>query len=218
MRTYKNPILYADYSDPDVVRVGEDYYMVSSSFTYIPGVPLLHSRDLVHWELINHCVKKLPFEKYALPCHGSGTWAPSIRYHEGTFFVFIPLVDEGILVARSKDPYGEFEWNMLCESKGWIDPCPFWDDDGRAYMVFAYAKSRSGIKHRLSLVEIDPQCRSLLTEPRLIFDGEQIAPTSEGPKMYKRNGYYYILMPSGGVETGWQSCLRSRSVLWALRL
>ena len=212
MRTYKNPILYADYSDPDVVRVGEDYYMVSSSFTYIPGVPLLHSRDLVHWELINHCVKKLPFEKYARPCHGSGTWAPSIRYHEGTFFVFIPLVDEGILVARSKDPYGEFEWNMLCESKGWIDPCPFWDDDGRAYMVFAYAKSRSGIKHRLSLVEIDPQCRSLLTEPRLIFDGEQIAPTSEGPKMYKRNGYYYILMPSGGVETGWQSCLRSRSV------
>ena len=80
-------------------------------------------------------MKKLPFEKYALPCHGSGTWAPSIRYHEGTFFVFIPLVDEGILVARSKDPYGEFEWNMLCESKGWIDPCPFWDDDGKAYMV-----------------------------------------------------------------------------------
>lgn len=112
MRTYKNPILYADYSDPDVVRVGEDYYMVSSSFTYIPGVPLLHSRDLVHWELINHCVKKLPFEKYALPCHGSGTWAPSIRYHEGTFFVFIPLVDEGILVARSKDPYGNL--NGIC--------------------------------------------------------------------------------------------------------
>ena len=165
MSTYKNPILYADYSDPDVARVGEDYYMVSSSFTYIPGVPLLHSRDLVHWELINHCVKELPFEKYALPCHGSGTWAPSIRYHEGTFFVFIPLVDEGILVARSRDPYGEFECNMLCESKGWIDPCPFWDDDGRAYMVFAYAKSRSGIKHRLSLAEMDPQCRCLLAEP-----------------------------------------------------
>lgn len=212
MRTYKNPILYADYSDPDVVRVGEDYYMVSSSFTYIPGVPLLHSKDLVHWELINHCVKALPFKKYALPCHGSGTWAPSIRYHEGTFFVFIPLVDEGILVARSKDPYGEFECNMLCLAKGWIDPCPFWDGDGRAYMVFAYAKSRSGIKHRLSLVEMDPQCRALLAEPRLIFDGEQVAPTSEGPKMYKKNGYYYILMPSGGVETGWQSCLRSREV------
>ena len=101
--TYKNPILYADYSDPDVVRVGGDYYMVSSSFTYIPGVPLLHSRDLVHWELINHCVKELPFEKYALPCHGSGTWAPSIRYHEGTFFVFIPLVDEYAVPVKGLD-------------------------------------------------------------------------------------------------------------------
>lgn len=211
METYKNPILYADYSDPDVIRVGEDYYMVASSFTYIPGVPLLHSKDLVHWELINYCVKELPFEKYALPCHGSGTWAPSIRYHQGTFYVFIPLVDEGILVARVRDPYGDFELNMLCESKGWIDPCPFWDDDGKSYMVFAYAKSRSGIKHRLSLVEMTPDCLSLLTEPRLIFDGEQIAPTSEGPKMYKKDGYYYILMPSGGVETGWQSCLRARS-------
>ena len=109
MQQYQNPILYADYSDPDVIRVGEDYYMVSSSFTYLPGVPLLHSKDLVHWELINHCVSSLPFEKYDFPSHGSGTWASSIRYHEGTFFVFIPLVDEGILVARSRDPYGEFD-------------------------------------------------------------------------------------------------------------
>ena len=90
-----------------LIRVGEDYYMVSSSFTYLPGVPLLHSKDLVHWELINHCVSSLPFEKYDFPSHGSGTWASSIRYHEGTFFVFIPLVDEGILVARSRDPYGD---------------------------------------------------------------------------------------------------------------
>ena len=212
MQQYQSPILYADYSDPDVIRVGEDYYMVSSSFTYLPGVPLLHSKDLVHWELINHCVSSLPFEKYDFPSHGSGTWASSIRYHEGTFFVFIPLVDEGILVARSRDPYGEFELNLLCKSKGWIDPCPFWDEDGKAYMVFAYAKSRCGMKHRLSMVEIDPNCRGLLSEPKLIFDGEQIAPTTEGPKMYKKNGYYYILMPSGGVEDGWQSCLRSRSV------
>ena len=212
MQQYQNPILYADYSDPDVIRVGEDYYMVSSSFTYLPGVPLLHSRDLVHWELINHCVSSLPFKKYDFPSHGSGTWAPSIRYHEGTFFVFIPLVDEGILVARSQNPYGEFKLNLLCQSKGWIDPCPFWDDDGKTYMIFAYAKSRSGIKHRLSLVEIDSDCYSLLSEPKMIFDGEQIAPTTEGPKMYKKDDYYYIFMPSGGVENGWQSCLRSRSV------
>ena len=186
MQTYKNPVLYADYSDPDVIRVGEDYYMVASSFTYFPGVPLLHSKDLVHWELINYCVKELPYEKYAVPSHGSGTWAPAIRYHDGTFIVFIPLVDEGILVARSRDPYGEFQLNMLCERKGWIDSCPFWDDDGKAYMIFAYAGSRAGVKHRLMVVEIDPDCRELIGEPVLIFDGEQIAPTTEGPKMYKK--------------------------------
>ena len=80
---YRNPVLYGDFSDPDVVRVGDDFYMVASSFTYLPGVPLLHSKDLVHWEIINHCVSRLPFEKYDRPSHGSGTWAPSIRFHEG---------------------------------------------------------------------------------------------------------------------------------------
>lgn len=209
---YQNPILYADYSDPDVIRVGDDYYMVASSFTYLPGVPLLHSRDLVHWEIINYCVPSLPFEKYDTPAHGSGTWAPSIRYHDGMFYVFVPLVDEGIFVARSRDPYGTFTLNCLHEAKGWIDPCPFWDDDGKAYMIFAYARSRCGIKHKLDLVEIDPDCTRLLGEPSTIFDGEQMAPTSEGPKFYKHDGWYYILMPSGGVATGWQSALRARSV------
>lgn len=209
---YRNPVLYGDFSDPDVVRVGDDFYMVASSFTYLPGVPLLHSKDLVHWEIINHCVSRLPFEKYDRPSHGSGTWAPSIRFHEGMFYVFVPLVDEGILVARSADPYGEFELNMICSSKGWIDSCPFWDDDGRAYMVFAFARSRCGIKHRLALMEMDPLCNRLIGEPRVIFDGEQVAPTTEGPKMYKYNGFYYILMPSGGVATGWQSALRARCI------
>ncbi len=175
-------------------------------------MPLLHSKDLVHWEIINYCVRSLPFEKYDRPSHGSGTWAPSIRFHEGTFYVFVPLPDEGIFVARSDDPYGKFELNCLCESKGWIDPCPLWDDDGRAYMVFAFARSRCGIKHRLALAEIDPACTRLLSEPVVIFDGEQIAPTMEGPKFYHYNGWYYILAPAGGVATGWQAALRSRDV------
>ncbi len=209
---YRNPILYADYSDPDVIRVGEDFYMVSSSFTYLPGVPLLHSKDLVHWEIVNYCVPSLPFEKYDVPSHGSGTWAPSIRYHNGVFYAFVPLPDEGVLVARSADPRGKFELNLLCESVGWIDTCPLWDDDGRAYMVFAYARSRCGIKHRLSVVEIDPDCRHLIGEPKLIFDGVQMAHSTEGPKFYKYNGWYYVLAPSGGVRTGWQSAFRSRSV------
>lgn len=209
---YQNPILYADYSDPDVIRVGEDYYMVASSFTYLPGVPLLHSKDLVHWEIINYCVKSLPFEKYNRPAHGSGTWAPSIRYHLGMFYVFVPLPDEGIFVARSADPYGEFQLNCIKEAKGWIDPCPLWDDDGKAYMTFAYARSRCGIKHRLAVVEIDPECTKVLGEPRIIFDGEQIGPTTEGPKFHKHQGRYYIFAPSGGVATGWQAVLKADSV------
>ena len=111
-------------------------------------------------------------------------------------FVFIPLVDEGILVARSSDSYGEFQLNMLCERKGWIDSCPFWDEDGKAYMIFAYAGSRAGIKHRLMLVEIDPDCRELIGEPVLIFDGEQIAPTTEDPRCIKRR----ILLRSDAVR------------------
>lgn len=212
MNIYTNPIIHADYSDPDVIRVGEDFYMVASSFTYFPGVPLLHSRDLVHWELINYCVRSLPFEKYRLPAHGSGTWAPSIRFHKGCFYVFIPLVDEGILVARSTDPRAEFELNLLCESCGWIDPCPFWDDDGKTYMIFAYAQSRCGIKHRLSIVELDEDCRELRSEPICIFDGSQIAPTAEGPKLYKHQGQYLVLFPAGGVEQGWQACIRAAHI------
>ena len=93
---YKNPILYADYSDPDIVKHGEDYYMVASSFTYVPGVPVLHSKDLVNWHLINYCVKELPFDRYTQPQHGCGTWAPAIRVHEGVFYVFIPMPDDVI--------------------------------------------------------------------------------------------------------------------------
>lgn len=209
---YQNPILYADYSDPDVIRVGEDYYMVASSFTYLPGVPLLHSRDLVHWEIINYCVRSLPFEKYARPSHGSGTWAPSIRYQDGMFYVFIPLPDEGIFVARSTDPYGEFQLNCIKEVKGWIDPCPLWDDDGKAYMIFAFARSRCGIKHRLAVVEMDRFCTGILGEPQIVFDGEQLGPTTEGPKFYKHQSCYYIFAPSGGVATGWQAVLKSDSI------
>lgn len=212
MKTYQNPILYADYPDPDGIRVGEDYYMVASSFTYLPGVPILHSRDLVHWQIINHCLSALPFARYDRPAHGAGCWAPAIRYHMGEFFVFIPLPDEGIFVARSRDIRGEFQLNCLVKARGWIDPCPFWDSDGRAYMVFAYARSRCGIQHRLSLVEITPDCTALVGEPEVIFHDEKNAPTIEGPKLYFYQGYYYIFAPAGGVATGWQCVLRSRNI------
>ncbi len=210
---YANPILYGDYSDPDLIRVGKDFYMISSSFTYVPGVPVLHSRDLVNWELINYCVRKLPFPRYNQPAHGCGTWAPSLRYHNGMFYAFIPLPDEGIFVTAAEDPRGE--WSPLrCirQAKGWIDPCPLWDEDGRAYMAFAYARSRCGIKHRLNICEIDGKTLEVLTDPVEVYDGTLQNPTIEGPKLYRRNGYYYIFAPAGGVPTGWQTVLRSRNI------
>ena len=213
-QNYRNPVLYMDYSDPDVIRVGEDYYMVASSFTYLPGVPLLHSRDLIHWEQLAWCVEKLPFARYDLPAHGCGTWAPAIRYHDGMFYVFIPLPDEGIFVTTAKNPAGPWsELHCIKQACGWIDPCPFWDDDGSAYMAHAYAKSRCGIKHRIDVCRMAPDASRLLDDGVEVFNNELMHPTMEGPKFYKRNGWYYIFAPAGGVGTGWQVALRSRSPL-----
>ena len=212
IQKYKNPLLFADYSDPDVIRTGSDFYMVSSSFTYLPGVPVLHSKDLIHWELISHCVEKLPYDRYNVPQHGCGTWAPSIRYHEGIYYVFIPLPDEGILVAAAADPAGKWTLQRLCKAKGWIDPCPLWDEDGKIYMVFAYAKSRCGIKSRISICEIDKDTQKILSAPVCVYDGTTENPTIEGPKLYKRDGYYYIFAPAGGVPEGWQTVLRSKNI------
>lgn len=210
---YQNPILYADYSDPDVIRVGSDFYMVASSFTYIPGVPLLHSKDLVNWKVVNYVVKNIPLEAYERPQHGNGSWAPSIRYHNNKFYVFFSTPDEGIFMSSTEDPLGDWS-QLVCvkEVKGWIDPCPFWDEDGQAYLVHAFANSRCGIKSKLTMHKMSPDGTSLLDNGTLVFDGTLAHPTIEGPKMYKRNGYYYIFAPAGGVKPGWQTILRSRNI------
>lgn len=211
--TYKNPILYTDYSDPDAIRVGEDYFMIASSFCNTPAVPLLHSRDLVNWKVINYVMDKLPFDYYDKPMHGCGVWAPSIRYHEGVYYVFIPMPDEGIFMCKATDPWGKWsEPSYVRKVVGWIDPCPFWDDDGKAYMVSAFARSRIGFKSLLYMSPIQPDCSDVLGDGQFIYDGHETQPTIEGPKLYKRNGYYYIFAPAGGVKTGWQTVLRSRNI------
>lgn len=211
---YRNPILYTDYSDPDAIRVGDDYFMTASSFCNTPGLPILHSRDLVNWKVINYALQNIPFERYDAPQHGCGVWAPAIRYHEGEFIIFFPMPDEGIFVTKTRDPWGEWSApHAIYEGKGWIDPCPFWDEDGRAYMVSAFAKSRIGFKSILNLAEMKPDCSALLDEGKHIFDGnvnDQV--TIEGPKLYKRNGYYYIMAPAGGVKPGWEVVLRSKNI------
>ncbi len=211
--TYQNPILHADYSDPDIVRVGKDFYLVASSFNHMPALPLLHSTDLVNWQIVNHVFQRLALPPYETFAPGKGVWAPSIRFHAGRFWVFFSTPDEGIFMCHATDPLGEWSApHCLKSAKGWIDPCPFWDDDGRAWLVHAFAYSRSGIKHKLQLCEMSPDGLSLLDDGKIIVDGSVSLPTLEGPKLYQRHGWYYIFAPAGGVATGWQTVLRSRSL------
>lgn len=211
---YKNPVLYADYSDPDAIRVGDDYFMVASSFCNAPALPLLHSKDLVNWKVVNYVLDKVPEFRYLNPIHGCGVWAPSIRYHEGTYYVCFPMPDEGIYMTTTKDPLGKWSEPVnIRPGAGWIDPCPFWDEDGKAYLAAGVAKSRIGYKSVLYITEMQPDGMGLIGEEVKVFDGNTNGnETVEGPKMYKKDGWYYIFAPAGGVKTGWQLVLRSKNV------
>ncbi len=210
---FTNPILYGDYSDPDVIRVGDDFYMIASSFTYVPGIPVLHSKNLVQWELIGYAASHLPFDRYNVPQHGCGTWAPSLRWRNGLFYVYVCLPDEGLFAFTAKDPAGKWECHWVKDVCGWIDPCPLFDDDGRAWLVHGFANSRCGIKNILYLHEMSPDGLKVLDTGKLVYSGDDNGDTTvEGPKCYKRNGLYWILCPAGGVKTGYQLALRSRSV------
>lgn len=212
--SYRNPVLYADYSDPDVCRVGDDYYLVASSFDAVPGLPLLHSNDLVNWCVIGHALsRQVPIEHFKSIRHGNGVWAPSIRYHNNEFYIYYPDPDFGIYVIKARNPQGPWSVPDLVEAgKGLIDPCPLWDDDGNVYLVHAYAGSRAGIKSILVVKKLTDDGTRTMDQGVIVYDGHGIDPTVEGPKFYKRNGYYYILAPAGGVSTGWQLALRSRNV------
>ncbi len=212
--TYNNPIIYSDYSDPDVVRVGDDYYMTASSFNAAPGLPILHSKDMVNWKLINHALEtQVPEDHFSIPQHGNGVWAPAIRYHKGEVYIYWGDPDFGIYMVKTKDPHGKWDEPVLVmEGKGLIDPCPLWDDNGDAYLVHAYAGSRRGVKSLLSVVKMNAEGTKVIGRSINVFDGHDNHETVEGTKFYKRNGYYYIFAPAGGVATGWQLILRSKNV------
>ncbi|PQA56812.1 glycoside hydrolase family 43 protein [Siphonobacter curvatus] len=212
--TYKNPVLHADYSDPDVCRVGADFYMTASSFDAIPGLPILHSKDLVNWSLIGHALRRQPpFDHFSKTQHGNGVWAPAIRFHQNEFYLYYPDPDFGIYLTKAKNPAGPWSEPVLVEAgKGLIDPCPLWDDDGQVYLVHGWAGSRAGIKSILTVKKLNAAGTKVRDEGVLVYDGHVLDPTVEGPKFYKRNGYYYIFAPAGGVSTGWQLVLRSKNV------
>ena len=211
---YQNPILYADYSDPDVCRVGEDYYMTSSSFNCVPGLQILHSRDLVNWQIVGAALPwgNVPADKYRSVQHGCGVWAPSLRYHNGLFYIFWGDPDVGVFMTCTADVRGTWSEPVLVkEGRGYIDPTPLWDDDGRVYMVHGIAGSRGELKSVLFVCELSSDAARAVTESRIVFDGHERHTTIEGPKFYKYNGYYYIFAPAGGVPTGWQTVLRGKS-------
>jgi beta-xylosidase len=140
-------------------------------------------------------------------------WAPSIRYHDGEFFIYFGDPDRGVFLTKAKDPAGPWApLRLIRKGIGWIDTCPLWDDDGNAYLVHAWANSRAGIKSILTLNRMNKDGTEILDDGVVVFDGHFNHPTIEGPKFYKRNGYYYIFAPAGGVKPGWQTVLRSRNV------
>lgn len=211
---YKNPVLDADYSDPDVCRVGDDYYMTSSSFACVPALQILHSKDMVNWRIIGTAIERLlPEERFSQMQHGNGVWAPSIRYHQGEFYIYYGDPDTGIYMVKSKNPAGKWDNPVLVKAaKGIIDTCPLWDEDGNAYIVHGYAGSRAGLKSILGLIRMTSDGTQAIGESRIIFDGHIGNETIEGPKFYKRDGWYYIFAPAGGVPTGWQTVLRSKNI------
>lgn len=212
---YRNPVLHADYSDPDVCAVGEDYFLTASSFNCTPGLPILHSKDLVNWKIVNYALKKVePVEYYNEARHGKGVWAPSIRFHEGVFYIYWGDPDFGIFMVKTRDPYGEWDKPVLVKAgKGMIDPCPLWDDDGRVYLAHAWAGSRAKFNSVLTVCELNKEGTAVISDPVLVFDGNDgVNHTIEGAKFYKRNGFYYLFAPAGGVVSGWQLVMRSKDV------
>jgi len=226
---YRNPILFADYSDPDVIRVGDRYYMTASSFHFSPGLPLLESRDLVHWKLIGHALPKLTFDpKYDLPGplgfsdgserarffaemghrYSSGVWAPAMRHHKGRFYIYFPTPTEGIFMVSAKKPEGPWTAPVAVIAEAKLeDPCPFWDDDGQAYLIHSRVGAGPLILHRMSA-----DGTKVLDAGKTIVEDPVNLPVLEGPKLLKRNGWYYIFAPYGGVEKGPQAVMRSRNI------
>ena len=212
--TYKNPVLYADYSDPDACRVGDDFYLTSSSFNCVPGLQILHSKDLVNWTIIGSAVPwAVPPTSDTAPQHGKRIWAPCIRHHDGWFYIFWGDPDQGAFMVKAQDPRGPWTEPVLVKPGiGIIDTTPLWDDDGRVYMAHAYAGSRAQLKSVIAVCELSADASRAITPSRIVFDGHEGQGTCEGPKFYKRGGYYYIFHPAGGVPTGFQTVQRSKHV------
>ena len=223
---YTNPIIHADYSDPDVLRVGDDYFLVASSFHFSPGLPVLQSKDLVHWKIAGHVLPKLDFhpsydmvppytltDSQSKPVgagmrYAGGVWAPAIRQHGKRVYVYWATPDAGIFMSSADHPAGPWSAPVtVVAGAGYEDPCPFWDDDGKAWLV--HSKVGAG---PIVLRAMSPDGTRALDGGTTIIEDKVNLPVLEGPKVYKRNGWYYIFAPIGGVGTGPQAVMRARTI------
>ena len=202
--TYRNPVLNADFSDPDVIRVGAKYYMVASDFHFL-GMQVLESEDMVNWRYISQIYRRFDEPGWDSNQHyAGGSWAPAIRYHDGLYYVYFCTPDEGLYMSTAKDPHGPWApLHLVKRVPKWEDPCPFWDDDGQAYLGRSKHGAGPIIVHKMS-----PDGKQLLDEGVTVYEG----PVAEGTKFLKRNGWYYLIIPEGGVGTGWQTVLRSKNI------
>jgi len=202
--TFANPVLNADYSDPDVIRVGNKYYMICSPFHFM-GMPVLESDDMVNWKIISQIYSHIDLEGYGtMSKYGQGAWAPALRYHDGLFYMYVCTPKEGLFMSTAEKPEGPWQPLHCVKARpGWEAPCPFWDEDGNAYLVHSQVGAGPIIIHRMS-----PDGKTLLDEGRTLYTGH----VAEGPKMFKKDGFYYISIPEGGVPTGWQTILKSKHI------
>jgi alpha-N-arabinofuranosidase len=198
----RNPVIPGFHPDPSVVRVGETFYLVNSSFEFFPGVPIHRSRDLVHWEPVGHVLTRdsqLPLEGLG---PSLGIFAPTIRYHDGTYYMITTLVGgDGNFFVTASDPKGEWSEPIWIRGQGGIDPSLFFDDDDRVYLTTTGGKPDEPGESGIYVSRIDPATGELLTEPSLAWKGTG-GRYPEGPHLYKVGGRYYLLISEGGTEYG----------------
>jgi xylan 1,4-beta-xylosidase len=206
---YRNPILAGFYPDPSICRVGRDYYLVNSTFAYYPGLPVFHSRDLVNWRQIGNAMDRP--EQLNLTGAGvsRGLFAPTIRYHNGVFYITCTFVDRvGNFVITAKDPRGPWTNPVALPGIDGIDPSLFFDDDGKAYIVYnSIPPDNKPLYEGHRTIRIrgfDPLTAQATGEDRILVNGGSDLQKNpvwiEGPHLFKKEGYYYLLAAEGGTE------------------